>query len=1011
MTARVIGLCLSSWFGGFASAQTGDPVLEGPVWAVEGDEDGYLGFSVASAGDVDGDGYSDVIVGVLDAPFGSALIYRGSAQGLSLGSTWTLLGDGPRQLGHSVASAGDVNGDGYGDVVVGDGHLFGDSVTVWLYEGSALGLATEPSWTSSEGDAGDDYGYSAAGAGDVNGDGYSDVIVGEPRADKVYVFHGSASGLSTTAAWIESGEAGSFGWSVASAGDVNRDGFDDVIIGAPSLDNGSNNEGRAYVYLGSASGLATEPAWTDESDQHFASFGWSVASAGDVNGDGYGDVIGGAPYFDLGEPNEGIAVLYLGSASGLSTSFDWVADPDLAQTHYGTSVASAGDVNGDGFGDVIVGAPQYGGSGDDPNGGRAFLYLGSPSGLGTSAEWIGEGFNFGEFGSFFGDSVASAGDIDGDGYSDVIVGAREFDNGESNVGAAFLYRGSAAALATEAAWTTDFGHEFDRVGSSIASAGDVNADGYADVLVGNPNMDWGQFPAVGGAFLYLGSSSGPEEVATWSIVGDQVGSGLGSALSAGDVDGDGFDDAIIGAWLFDNGESDEGAAFVYAGTSTGLASTPSWTVEGNQANAFLGYSLACAGDVNGDGFLDVIAGAWGYDNGHSREGLALVWHGTPTGLSTTPSWSLEGEATNVALGAKVAGAGDVDGDGFSDVVLSRASEFHLHRGSSQGLASTSSWSASGAGRVASGGDVNGDGFSDLVTGNPGEFTDDGFAQLYLGSANGPSTTPDWIEYGGIWFGRFGNSVSTAGDVDGDGYSDVIIGAPGNPEQFAAELAHVYLGSASGLASSPVWTESDPDVTEFGTAVAGAGDVDGDGYGDVMIGAPLWDGRGQALVYLGNEGRGGWTRSPQQMTSDGARPIALHGRSDERRSFDVRLRFEQTLATFQWASPAAPTARLEWEVAPLGVALDGSAIESGSPQPITGAPLVFDELARLGPSATNKPFHWRARIRTNNPLFPVTPWTWLHGNGVSEAKLRRGVIADPTPGTPVPVPATPHPKRP
>src|SRR5207249_180283 len=144
-----------------------------------------------------------------------------------------------------------------------------------------------------------------------------------------------------------------FATSVATAGDVNGDGYSDVIVGAPLYDNGQTDEGRVFVFLGSASGLATSAAWTAESNQASAQFGASVAAAGDVNGDGFGDVMIGAPFFDNGQADEGRVFLYLGSASGLATSPAWTAESNQANAQFGTSVATAGDVNGDGRADVI----------------------------------------------------------------------------------------------------------------------------------------------------------------------------------------------------------------------------------------------------------------------------------------------------------------------------------------------------------------------------------------------------------------------------------------------------------------------------------------------------------------------------------------------------------------------------------------------------------------------------------------------------------------------------------
>src|SRR5207249_5781797 len=136
------------------------------------------------------------------------------------------------------------------------------------------------------------------------------------------------------------------------------------------------------VFLGMTSPPSTIAAWTSESDQPSARFSFSVASAGDLNGDGFSDVIVGAPQYDNGQTDDGRAFVYLGSASGLGTTPAWTAECDQAGAECGFSVARAGDVNGDGFSDVIVGAPYY------DNRGRAFVYLGSASGPGPTPAWM-----------------------------------------------------------------------------------------------------------------------------------------------------------------------------------------------------------------------------------------------------------------------------------------------------------------------------------------------------------------------------------------------------------------------------------------------------------------------------------------------------------------------------------------------------------------------------------------------------------------------------------------------
>jgi hypothetical protein len=430
--------------------------------------------------------------------------------------------------------------------------------------------------------------------------------------------------LSTVPNWTaESNQTGAeFGTSVASAGDVNGDGFSDVIVGANTFDAGELDEGRAFVYHGSATGLSTTANWTAESNQAGAQFGYSVSSAGDVNGDGFSDVIVGVRLFDNGETNEGRAYVYHGSASGLGTTANWTAESNQADAWFGWSVASAGDVNGDGFSDVIVGAIFYdGGQADE---GRAFLYHGSASGLSTTPNWTAES---NQVAAYFGYSVASAGDVNGDRFSDVIVGAANFDNGQSDEGAVFAYHGSAAGLSAIPNRTVESNQDFAYFGRSVALAGDVNGDGFSDIIVGARFFDSGQTDE-GAAFVYHGSVAGLSSSPNWLAVGNQANAQFGySVASAGDVNGDGFSDVIVGAANFDNGQSDEGAAFVYHGSASGLSALPNWRDEGNQANANFGASVASAGDVNGDGFSDVIVGAPTFDNGQSDEGAAFVYYG------------------------------------------------------------------------------------------------------------------------------------------------------------------------------------------------------------------------------------------------------------------------------------------------------------------------------------------------------------------------------------------------
>jgi hypothetical protein len=420
-----------------------------------------------------------------------------------------------------------------------------------------------------------------------------------------------------------------FGVSTATAGDVNGDGYSDVIVGASNYSNGQSGEGGAFVYLGSAAGLGSSPAWRAESNQVDAHFGISVATAGDVNADGYSDVIVGASDYDQDFVDEGRAFLYLGSATGLSTTPAWTAASGQAGARFGICVSTAGDVNGDYFSDILVGAYEFG------LGGRAFAYYGSSVGPATAPSWFGEPEpEGGAFDARYGKSLASAGDVNGDDYSDIIVGASRYGyTVETHAGRAFAYYGSPSGLPASASWIRGGPPAFyqgDELGVSVGSAGDVNHDGFSDVIVGALLHMNDQYRE-GGAFVYHGTAAGLEHHAPWSAYGNQDEADFGTAGgTAGDLNHDGFSDVIIGAHGYDNGQVNEGQAFVYYGSGSSVQNPEQLTAEGDQASAHFGVSVGLAGDVNGDGGPDLIVGAHMYDNGELDEGRAFVYYGAST---------------------------------------------------------------------------------------------------------------------------------------------------------------------------------------------------------------------------------------------------------------------------------------------------------------------------------------------------------------------------------------------
>jgi hypothetical protein len=465
--------------------------------------------------------------------------------------------------------------------------------------------------------------------------------------------------------WVQEGEHGEtwrFGYSVATAGDVNDDGYADVIIGAPEYSGSGSDfayaKGLVQVYYGSISGLGHNPDWIAVGEQ-YSHFGWSVGSAGDVNGDDVDDIIVGAPSeLNPNRPSP-VAYVYHGSRSsgldldgarpmGNPSNADWVgnASPEQgAYSGYGHSVASAGDVNNDGIADVIVGAPSQIG-----RRGWAYVYHGSDSGLSTEPDWMVDFFE--QEDSLFGYSVATAGDVNGDGYSDVVVGAPGFNEEvhfpyTPDIGAVFLYHGSSSGLNPGSDWEVWGPTENMMYGHSVATAGNVNGDEYSDVIVGYPR--WASQPQTGlgdgKVDVYYGSAEGLDynsvnNLGTWADWSStrcnptfsKTNFGW-SVATAGNPNGDKFSDIIIGAPLT-HLENDMGQFCVFYGSERGLPYPPlvgeEWYELCNAENARMGWSVASAGDVNGDGCDEVIIGAPDFSaSGSHTEGRAYVYFSLP----------------------------------------------------------------------------------------------------------------------------------------------------------------------------------------------------------------------------------------------------------------------------------------------------------------------------------------------------------------------------------------------
>jgi len=370
-------------------------------------------------------------------------------------------------FGGSVSTAGDVNGDGYSDLIIGaEGYSNGRGRAYIFYGGLTMDNIADLTMTGEANSA--NFGNSISSAGDVNGDGYDDVIVGASRYSgdrgRAYIYYGGVS-MNNLADVVMIGElsGGSLGSSVSTAGDVNGDEYSDVIVGASGYN-------RAYIYLGgSEMNNIADVIMTGEVGGDF--FGGSVSNAGDVNGDGYSDVIVGAGQFDLNGVNTiGRAYLFFGSSS-MDNVADIIMTGELINSEFGNSVSTAGDINGDGYSDVIVSAYSY-----VSHTGRVYLFYGGALMDNMPDVTITGGANSTNFGC----SVSIAGDVNGDGYSDVIIGAHRYN---TNTGRSYIFYGGLTMDSTSDVIMT--GEATDNLfGWSVSSAGDVNGDGYSDVIVG-----------------------------------------------------------------------------------------------------------------------------------------------------------------------------------------------------------------------------------------------------------------------------------------------------------------------------------------------------------------------------------------------------------------------------------------------------------------------------------------------------------------------------------------------
>ena len=855
-----------------------------------------VGSSVSGVGDMNGDGFEDFAVGVNgdDAKF----VVFGKATGFP--STLNLAElDGVSGFemkgGATAAAAGDVNGDGFDDLLVaartdpGAGYVlfgraggFSPQLDVTAVAGSdGFKIESEPLFTT----FGQPLAAAVRTAGDVNGDGFDDVWIGNVGATAAgtsFVVFGKRNGFGAVinTADLDGGNGfalrdGGAGVSLGIGGDLNGDGRDDLFI---------NSKGKGYVAFGKETGFgATLELSSLDGTNGFAIDQPSVYPAelnggGDFNGDGFDDLV---------VASGGSAHVIFGSAGGFGARFNVSnlnGSNGFQLTGTGGNTVVTLDFNGDHRSDLLFRRDYYGGYGS------AVLY-GKADGLGATVSLIGLDSTLG----FDIDSQAAmdGADVNGDGFDDLLIGNRVVFG--KAIGSTPGFSATLKLSGLDGSNGFNLGHTLPdaHVGFSVSNAGDVNGDGVSDILVGAP----GSGPTGAGASYlvfggsdpyYLGSLTGTNG---FKITGSSSGSSLGFSVSgAGDVNGDGFADLLVGA-----PGAGSGASYLIFGKASGFSGTfdvgtldgsNGFKLEGAAGGDQSGFAVSAAGDVNGDGFADVMVGAPFSDSNGTDSGAAYVVFGRANGFAATialdsldgmTGFRLQGEAAGDHFGTALGKAGDMNGDGLGDLVIGAPDGAARHgatyvvfgRGGAanpvlnvstldgtNGLKITGEASGDRFGAAVSGaGDLNGDGFADVLVGAPladANAANSGAAYVLFGKAGAfdASVSASTLA-GGRGFrvagaaagDHFGAGVSGGGDLNADALADVAISAPlADATSVGTDIGAVYILFGNEVTGNPPLVLNALNGKDgyklkgapAGSAVDASGDLNNDHIGDVLM---------------------------------------------------------------------------------------------------------------------------------------------------------------------------------
>ena len=703
-------------------------------------------------GDLNGDTYQDLAIPMRVDGDDFVFIYHGGV-GADLVPDDTITG-----YGYKVGYGGDIDNDGYDDLLIGDPYAASDSGRVYIFHG-ADPFEPIPAETLSGVRIDHDFGWNSAIIGDLNSDGFDDIgVIASGTSSWIWkqcwMYWGSDSGHYEYAGYVEDDVRQLYGTCITGAGDINYDGYDDFIVGAPGANIVDHEPGHVHIYYGgevapeSSDVFLVGEAGNDQ-------FGLCIAAGGNINNDDYNDLAIGA--FKSHQPGYFAGKVYIYSGKDLARSIFENGDELEGQPArgWGGYVLASGDINDDGFGDVAF-------THELRNRSEVYLCLGSNVDMNLEPDFVlGDSLDNTRFGNDI-----SFGDFDGDGIDDMAIGIpyidRSPDTTYTDEGQVRIFFGSDPFYPVPG-FILNGPTKEKKFGYSVAFIGDLNGDGADELLVGSPEYIHGGYAdSTGYAYLYFGGSLA-DTIPDMIYKGEEAKSGFGAEVCGpGDMNGDGIPDYIISSHRL-SWPGGFGKVYVYEGNPTPVDSPV--VIWEDPSYEWIGQKVKGVGDLNGDGLKDVLVncrsrewGSYGEGNGAARIYIGgSEFPEDPYVEITAPPGCTGG------FGVGIGELGDINWDGYDDFAI----------GAPNGI--PGEWMTAGAIAV-----VGHDGSDEIYVFFGGDPLDGVFDRELI-----PSKGHE----------MFGYDICSAGMTSWDSSPDILIGAPGN-SMSGYETGKVYLLSST-----------------------------------------------------------------------------------------------------------------------------------------------------------------------------------------------------------------------